>query len=49
MERTNNSLLLLGRILLATLFLPSGIGKLLEFQTFAARPSLQALPLGGTA
>ena len=49
MERTNDALLLLGRLLLATLFLPSGIGKLFEFQTFAARPSLQALPFGGTA
>ena len=49
MERKNDALLLLGRLLLATLFLPSGIGKLLEFQTFAARPSLQALPFGGTA
>jgi uncharacterized membrane protein YphA (DoxX/SURF4 family) len=39
MERTNDALLLLGRLLLATLFLPSGIGKLLEFQTFAARPA----------
>jgi putative oxidoreductase len=49
MERTSDGLLLLGRLLLATLFLPSGIGKLLEFQTFAARPNLQALPFGGTA
>jgi putative oxidoreductase len=30
------------------LFLPSGISKLLEFQTFAGRPTLQALPFGGT-
>jgi len=49
MERTNDALVLLGRLLMATLFLPSGIGKLLEFQTFAARPTLQALPFGGTA
>jgi len=48
MERINDALLLLGRLLLATLFLPSGVGKLLDFQTFAARPSLQALPFGGT-
>jgi len=48
MERANDALLLIGRLLLATLFLPSGIGKLLEFQTFAARPTLQALPFGGT-
>jgi putative oxidoreductase len=30
------------------LFLPSGISKLLEFQTFAAQPTLLALPFGGT-
>ena len=49
MERTSDALLLLARLLMAALFLPSGIGKLLEFQAFAARPSLQALPGGGTA
>ena len=48
MERANDALSLLGRLLMATLFLPSGIGKLLEFNTFAARPTLQALPLGST-
>jgi putative oxidoreductase len=44
MERRHDGVLLLGRLLLAILFLPSGIRKLLGFQGFAATLADRGLP-----
>jgi putative oxidoreductase len=40
----NDGILLLGRILMASLFLPSGIGKLFDFTPFAASLAAKGLP-----
>src|SRR5439155_12338745 len=44
MDRINDGALLLGRLLLAALFLPSGISKLLGFAGFAASLGTKGLP-----
>ena len=44
MDRANDLVLLLGRLLMAALFLPSGIGKLLGFSGFAASLATKGLP-----
>jgi putative oxidoreductase len=45
MARLDSTALLLGRILIALLFLPSGIGKLTSFDQFAASLATKGLPL----
>jgi putative oxidoreductase len=40
----NDGILLLGRILIASLFLPSGIGKLFDFAPFAASLAAKGMP-----
>ena len=40
----NDGILLLGRILMASLFLPSGIGKLFDFAPFAASLAAKGMP-----
>ena len=47
MDRANDLVLLLGRLLMAALFLPSGISKLLGFSGFAASLATKGLPYGG--
>ena len=44
MDRANDLVLLLGRLLMAALFLPSGISKLLGFAGFAASLATKGLP-----
>jgi putative oxidoreductase len=44
MNRANDALLLLGRLLMAALFLPSGIGKAMDFGPFAASLADKGLP-----
>src|SRR5262245_61778495 len=44
MQQVNDAFLLLGRVFLAALFLPSGISKALGFGTFAASLSAKGLP-----
>src|SRR5204863_1718061 len=44
MDRANDLVLVLGRLLMAALFLPSGIGKLLGFSGFAASLAAKGLP-----
>jgi putative oxidoreductase len=44
MHQVNDAVLLLGRLLLAALFLPSGIGKALGFAAFAASLASKGLP-----
>jgi len=44
MHQVNDAVLLLGRLLLAALFLPSGIGKALGFGAFAASLAAKGLP-----
>ena len=44
MDRANDLVLLLGRLLMAALFLPSGISKLLGFSGFAASLATKGLP-----
>jgi putative oxidoreductase len=44
MERVHDGLLLLGRLLVAALFLPAGISKLLNFSGFAASLADKGLP-----
>src|SRR6476661_4097808 len=44
MDRANDLALLLGRLLMAALFLPSGITKLLGFSGFAASLATKGLP-----
>jgi putative oxidoreductase len=44
MERVHDGLLLLGRLFVATLFLPAGISKLLNFSGFAASLADKGLP-----
>jgi putative oxidoreductase len=44
MHRVNDAALLLGRLLLAALFLPSGIGKAFGFGAFAASLASKGLP-----
>ncbi|MBO0763225.1 MAG: DoxX family protein [Hyphomicrobiaceae bacterium] len=44
MERVNDTALLLGRLLMASLFLPSGINKAMGFGGFAQRLAEQGLP-----
>ena len=44
MDRTNDTLLLVGRLLMAAMFLPSGIGKLMGFTAFAASLATKGLP-----
>jgi putative oxidoreductase len=41
----NDGILLLGRILMAALFLPSGISKLFDFAPFAASLAAKGLPI----
>ena len=40
----NDGILLLGRILMAALFLPSGIGKLFDFASFASSLATKGMP-----
>src|SRR5947207_8202843 len=44
MDRANDLMLLLGRLLMAALFLPSGITKLMGFSGFAASLATKGLP-----
>ena len=44
MDRVNDFILLLGRLLVAALFLPSGISKLLNFANFAKSLADKGLP-----
>src|SRR4051812_4517710 len=44
MHRVNDVVLLLGRLLMAGLFLPSGIGKLMGFSGFAASLAAKGMP-----
>jgi putative oxidoreductase len=44
MDRANDLVLLLGRLLMAALFLPSGFSKLLGFTGFAASLATKGLP-----
>src|ERR1700704_2141368 len=44
MDRANDLVLLIGRLLMAALFLPSGISKLLGFSGFAASLATKGLP-----
>jgi putative oxidoreductase len=44
MDRANDIVLLLGRLLMAALFLPSAISKLLGFSGFAASLATKGLP-----
>jgi putative oxidoreductase len=44
MDRTQDAVLLVGRLLMAALFLPSGIGKALGFSAFAASLASRGLP-----
>jgi putative oxidoreductase len=44
MQQVNDAFLLLGRLLLATLFLPSGISKAMGFGAFAASLAAKGLP-----
>jgi len=44
MNRANDALLLLGRLLMAALFLPSGVGKAMNFAPFAASLADKGLP-----
>src|ERR1700704_809812 len=44
MDRANDLVLLIGRLLMAALFLPSGITKLLGFSGFAASLATKGLP-----
>ena len=44
MNRANDALLLLGRLLMAALFLPSSIGKAMNFSPFAASLADKGLP-----
>src|SRR5262249_11958317 len=44
MERVNDTFLLLGRLLVASLFLPSGIRKAMGFDGFATMLAGQGLP-----
>jgi putative oxidoreductase len=44
MNRINDGALLVGRLLLATLFLPSGISKAMGFAAFAASLGAKGLP-----
>lgn len=44
MDRANDAVLFVGRILMAALFLPSGIAKALDFNSFAASLASQGLP-----
>jgi putative oxidoreductase len=44
MQRVNDAALLIGRLLLAALFLPSGISKAMGFAPFAASLAAKGLP-----
>jgi putative oxidoreductase len=44
MDRANDLVLLIGRLLMSAVFLPSGIGKLLGFSDFAASLATKGLP-----
>ena len=44
-ERNRDGVLLLARILLAAIFVPSGFGKLMGFEGFAASLAAKGLPL----
>lgn len=44
MDRTQDALLLIGRLLVAALFLPSGINKLMGFSQFAGTLASRGLP-----
>src|SRR5919112_4181829 len=44
LSRSTDGALLLGRILVAALFLPSGFGKLMAFSAFAASLRAKGLP-----
>jgi putative oxidoreductase len=44
MNRVNDAVLFVGRLLLATLFLPSGINKALGFAAFSASLAAKGLP-----
>ena len=44
MNRANDALLLLGRLLMAALFLPSGVSKAMSFAPFAASLADKGLP-----
>jgi putative oxidoreductase len=44
MDRVNNALLLVGRVLMGALFLPSGISKALNFAPFATSLADKGLP-----
>ena len=44
MDRANDAVLLVGRLLMAALFLPSGIGKALSFAPFASSLADKGLP-----
>jgi putative oxidoreductase len=44
MDRANNAVLLVGRLLMAALFLPSGISKAVNFGPFAASLADKGLP-----
>ena len=44
-ERNRDGILLLGRLLLAAIFLRSGFGKLTGFEGFAASLAAKGLPL----
>jgi putative oxidoreductase len=44
MNRANDALLLLGRLLMAALFLPSGVAKAMSFSPFAASLADKGLP-----
>ncbi len=44
MNPANDALLLLGRLLMAALFLPSGVGKAMNFAPFAASLADKGLP-----
>jgi putative oxidoreductase len=44
MDRANDAVLLVGRLLMAALFLPSGISKAVNFGPFAASLADKGLP-----
>ena len=44
-ERNRDGVLLLSQILLAAIFVPSGFGKLMGFEGFAASMAAKGLPL----
>src|SRR5215813_12329866 len=47
MNRMDDAALLVGRLLLAALFLPSGIGKAMGFAAFSASLAAKGLPYAG--